>query len=107
MPFALAIIRKLAEEGHEVLAADAWSFAPGSHSRYVAKRFTTASPRDETEEFVGDVERIAAAESVDVIVPAFEEVFYLSTQWERLAKVASPFFSPFAKLLPLYDKETF
>jgi predicted ATP-grasp superfamily ATP-dependent carboligase len=107
MPFALAIIRKLAEEGHEVLAADAWGFAPGSHSKYVSEHFTTASPRDETERFAGDVEGIASEHDVDVIVPAFEEVFYLSTQWERLAQVARPFFSPFAKLLPLHDKETF
>ena len=52
MPFALAIIRKLAEEGHEVLASDAWEVAPGSHSRYVSEHFVTASPRDETEKFV-------------------------------------------------------
>jgi predicted ATP-grasp superfamily ATP-dependent carboligase len=107
MPFALAIIRKLAEEGHEVLASDAWEVAPGSHSRYVAGHFVTASPRDATEEFVVDVERIASENGVDVIVPAFEEVFYLSTQWERLAQVTTPFFSPFATLLPLHDKETF
>jgi hypothetical protein len=107
MPFALAIIRKLADQGHEVLAADAWSFSPGSHSKYVTERFTTASPRDETERFVADVERIASERSVDVIVPAFEEVFYLSTQWERLADATTPFFSPFSKLLPLHDKETF
>ena len=107
MPFALAIVRKLAEEGHQVLAADAWGFAPGSHSKYVSEHFTTGSPRDETEKFVDDVERIASEKDVDVIVPAFEEVFYLSTQWERLAKVATPFFSPFATLLPLHDKETF
>ncbi len=94
MPFALAIIRKLAEEGHEVLAADAWSFSPGSHSRYVTEHFVTGSPRDATEKFIDDVERIAGEQKVDVIVPAFEEVFYLSTQWERLAKVATPFFSP-------------
>jgi len=107
MPFALAIVRKLAEEGHEVLAADAWSFSPGSHSKYVTEHFVTGSPRDATEQFIDDVERIAGENEVDVIVPAFEEVFYLSTQWERLAKVATPFFSPFATLLPLHDKETF
>jgi predicted ATP-grasp superfamily ATP-dependent carboligase len=107
MPFALAIVRKLAEEGHEVLASDAWEDAPGSHSRYVTNHFVTGSPRDETERFVDDVERIATENDVDVIVPAFEEVFYLSTQWERLAKACGLFFSPFAKLLPLHDKESF
>jgi predicted ATP-grasp superfamily ATP-dependent carboligase len=107
MPFALAIIRKLAESGHEVYASDSYELAPGSHSRYVAERFVIASPRDETEAFVADVERIATERRIDVVVPAFEEVFYLSTQHERLARAASLFFSPFATLLPLHDKATF
>lgn len=107
MPFALAIIRKLAQEGHEVLASDAWAVAPGSHSRYVSEHFVTGSPRDQTERFVDDVERIATEKAVDVIVPAFEEVFYLATQWDRLSRAASLFFSPFATLLPLHDKEDF
>jgi len=107
MPFALAIIRKLAAQGHEVLAADAWEVSPGSHSRYVAEHFVTPSPRDATEAFVADVERIAAERRVDLIVPAFEEVFYLSTRWDRLARVTKPFFSRFGTLLPLHDKESF
>ena len=107
MPFALAMVRKLAEEGHEVYAADSFELAPGSHSRYLAGHFVTPSPRDETEAFVDEVERIAADGEIDVIVPAFESVFYLSTQHERIARVTDPFFSPFATLLPLHDKAMF
>jgi predicted ATP-grasp superfamily ATP-dependent carboligase len=107
MPFALGMIRRLAEAGHEVLAADDSELAPGSHSRYVSQRLVTPSPRDETEAFVDEVERIATEGSVDVIVPAFEEAFYLSIRHERLANVASLFFSPFATLAPLHDKASF
>jgi predicted ATP-grasp superfamily ATP-dependent carboligase len=107
MPFALAMIRKLAEEGHDVYASDSFEVAPGSHSRYLAGHFVTPSPRDETEAFIDEVERIAADSEIDVIVPAFESVFYLSTQHERIEHVTSPFFSPFATLLPLHDKATF
>jgi predicted ATP-grasp superfamily ATP-dependent carboligase len=107
MPFALGMIRRLAEDGHEVLAADDSELAPGSHSRYVSERFVTSSPRSATEDFVSEVERIANDHSVDVIVPAFEEAFYLSTRHERLAKAARLFFSPFATLAPLHDKAAF
>jgi predicted ATP-grasp superfamily ATP-dependent carboligase len=107
MPFALAMIRKLAEDGHEVYASDSYELSPGSHSKYVAGRIVTASPRDDTERFVDDVERFATEAGIDAIVPAFEEVFYLSTQHERLAAAADVFFSPFATLLPLHDKESF
>jgi predicted ATP-grasp superfamily ATP-dependent carboligase len=107
MPFALAIIRKLSEQGHEVFASDAYELAPGSHSRYVAERFVTASPRNATEAFVDDVERIATEREIDAIVPAFEEAFYLSTQHERLSQTATLIFPPFATLAPLHDKASF
>ena len=35
LPFALSLIRKLAEAGHEVYASDAYEVASGSHSRYL------------------------------------------------------------------------
>lgn len=107
MPFALAMVRKLAEEGHDVFASDAYELAPGSHSRYVSEHFVTPPPRDDAEGFIAEVERVASEREIDVIVPAFESVFYLSTQHERLARTAELFFSPFATLLPLHDKATF
>ena len=59
----------------------------GSHSKYVERHFVTASPRGDTLGFVADVERICSENEVDVVVPAFEEAFYLATQAERLANV--------------------
>jgi predicted ATP-grasp superfamily ATP-dependent carboligase len=107
MPFALALIRKLAEEGHEVYASDAYAFAPGSHSRFVTEHFVTAAPRDATEAFIADVARIANEHEIELIVPSFEEAFYLSTRHNLLAEDARLFFAPFATLAPLHDKASF
>lgn len=107
MPFAVGMIRKLATAGHTVYAADAYNLAPGSHSKYLAGHFVTASPRDETEKFVADVERIATDNGIDVIVPAFEEAFYLATQHERLSRAARLFAAPFETLARLHDKAVF
>ena len=52
MPFALAIIRRLARAGHEVHACDTYSTAPGSHSKYVKGHLVTAAPKFATEQFV-------------------------------------------------------
>ena len=41
MPFALGMVRKLAEAGHEVYAADDYELSPGSHSKYLAGHFVT------------------------------------------------------------------
>jgi glutathione synthase/RimK-type ligase-like ATP-grasp enzyme len=107
MPFAVGMIRKLATAGHTVYAADAYDLAPGSHSKYLAGHFVTGSPRDETEKFVADVERIATDNGIDVIVPAFEEAFYLATQHERLSRAARLFAAPFETLARLHDKAVF
>jgi len=107
MPFAVGMIRKLADAGHDVYASDAYNLAPGSHSRYLAGHFITASPRGDTEQFVADVERIATENEIDVIVPAFEEAFYLATQHERMSRAARLYAAPFATLARLHDKAVF
>ncbi|HYU59385.1 MAG TPA: hypothetical protein VEK39_01375 [Solirubrobacterales bacterium] len=107
MPFAVGMIRKLADAGHDVYASDAYNLAPGSHSRYLAGHFITASPRGDTKQFVADVERIATENEIDVIVPAFEEAFYLATQHERMSQAARLYAAPFATLARLHDKAVF
>ena len=62
MPFALDMIRKLAERGHEVYASDSYEVAPGSHSRYLQGHFVTARRARETERFIDDVEADRARE---------------------------------------------
>jgi predicted ATP-grasp superfamily ATP-dependent carboligase len=107
MPYAVGMVRKLAETGHEVYASDAYELAPGSHSRYLAGHFVTGSPRDATEQFVDDVVRIASENEIEMIVPSFEEVFYLATQRERINEVTRLYAPPFETLARVHDKATF
>lgn len=107
LPFALALIRKLAEAGHEVFASDAYEVAAGSHSRYLSGHLVTAPPATETEQFVADVERFCSQQRIDRVVPAFEEAFYLATQHERLDAVSELYTPPFATLARVHDKATF
>ena len=83
MPFALDAIRKLGERGHEVYACDSYKAAPGSHSKYLAGHFTTASATGDPEQFVADVEKFAGENEIEVVIPMFEEIFYLAAQHER------------------------
>lgn len=107
LPFALDLVRKLAGAGHELYASDSYGFAPGSHSRYLAAHFVTASPSEDPVRFVADVERIAADNEIDVVLPAFEEAFYLATAHARIGSVASLFTPSFRTLARLHDKGTF
>jgi hypothetical protein len=107
MPFAVGMVRMLASEGHEIYAADDQSLSPGNHSRYLAGRFVYPSPRRDTAGFLAELERIAQEYEIDVLVPTYEEAFYISTQLERLNRVTEVFASPFRTLAALHDKGAF
>jgi hypothetical protein len=107
MPFALDAIRKLGERGHEVYATDCYAASPGSHSRFLQDHGVTCSPSDDPEGFAADVERIAAENEIEVILPMFEEVFYLAAQRERLSAVTKLYAPPFRTLAQVHDKGTF
>jgi hypothetical protein len=107
MPFALDAIRKLGERGHDVYASDSYPTSPGSHSRYLSGHFVTASPAGDPEAFAADVERIAGENEIELVLPMFEEVFYLAAQHERLSKVTRLYAPPFRTLAQVHDKGTF
>ena len=107
MPYAVGMVRKLAEAGHTVYASDAYDLAPGSHSNYLAGHFVTGSPRDATEQFIDDVVHIASENEIEMVVPSFEEVFYLATQRARLDEVTKLYAPSFETLLQVHDKATF
>ena len=107
MPYAVGMVRKLAEAGHDVYASDAYELAPGSHSKYLAGHFVTGSPRDATEQFIDDVERIVSENAIELIVPSFEEVFYLATQRDRIERATRLYAPPFETLARVHDKATF
>jgi hypothetical protein len=107
MPFALAVMRRLREADHEVFSSDTYDAAPGNHSRYVSAHAVTASPRGQTELFVEQIAAFCEAHAVDVIVPTWEEAFYLSTARERLEQVARLYAPPFQTLARVHDKDSF
>ena len=107
MPFALDAVRKLGERGHEVYACDSYKASPGSHSKYLAGHFTTASATGDPEQFVTDIETFAGENGIEVVIPMFEEIFYLAAQHERVSVVTRLFAPPFRTLAQVHDKGTF
>jgi hypothetical protein len=107
MPFAVDEIRKLGETGHGVIAADTFRTAPGSHSRYVEDRVIVPPPTQETDAFVTAVSELIDERGVDVVVPMFEEVFYLARHRDRLGSRAELFFADFDTLHRFHDKARF
>lgn len=107
MPFAVDEIRKLGEVGNEVTAVDTFKNAPGSHSRYVARHVEVPAPTQETEAFIAAIAGIIAEHDIEWVIPAFEEVFYLSYHRDRLGDDVELFFPDFPTLAKVHDKVTF
>ncbi len=107
MPFAVDEIRMLGDAGEVVVASDTFGATPGSHSRGASHHIVTRPPTQEPEGFVDDV--IAAVErfDVDVVLPMFEEVFYLAAHRDRLDGQARLFFPDLEALTRVHDKVSF
>lgn len=107
MPFALDEIRKFGEQGHHVYATDTFHTAPGSHSTAVSEYMLTPSPRYETEGFIAELKRIIAVKRIDLLVPQFEELFYIARYLSEFEELTDVFLSPFEALARLHNKAEF
>lgn len=106
-PFALDLIRKLGSKGHTVFASDTYGGAMGNHSKFAAGHAVTASPTFDTNQFVSDINRIVTENDIEVIIPSFEEAFYLAARRGDLAGDVKVYTGPFDKLAQLHDKVSF
>ncbi len=105
--YALALARRFQAEGYRVLVADAWPHTLCRYSSAVSRYFHVPSPARQTSEWLDAVWQISDRHAVDLIVPIYEEVFYLAQ-----AKAARPggpaLFAPsFDTLISLHDKWLF
>jgi glutathione synthase/RimK-type ligase-like ATP-grasp enzyme len=107
MPFALDEIRKFGRCGHEIHASDTYAAAPGSHSKHVREVHVTPPPRFEPTRFIAALREIVTSRGIDVLVPAFEEAFYVAAAADELAPHTEIFAPSFDTLALLHDKARF
>lgn len=106
LPYAVTEIRALGRAGHRVHAADTFGTAPGSHSRFVERAHVTIAPVHHPIGYHVQIEELVLEHGIDMVVPAFEEVFYLARQGGFVggAPIDAP---PFRTLAMLHDKASF
>jgi hypothetical protein len=73
----------------------------------VRERIITAAPAFETRTFVGQIADAVRTRGVDLVVPAFEELFYLARHLPEQADPERYFCSSFESLSRLHDKRQF
>jgi hypothetical protein len=105
--YALTLARRLHAAGYRVLVADAWPHTLCRYSSAVARYFHVPSPARNTPQWLDAIWDISERHSVDLIVPVYEEAFYLA-QAKAVRKDGPPLFaSDFDTLIGLHDKWRF
>lgn len=102
---ATGLVRALHAAGARVDVADAYKLAPALHSHAAAEIHVVAPPAREPVRFAEDVAEIVRQRRIDLVVPAFEEGFYLARYAELLP--APLFAPPFETIARLHDKSRF
>lgn len=102
---ATAMIRALHGVGARVDVADAYELSPALHSNAADEVHVVAPPAREPVRFAEDIAEIVRQRQIDLVVPAFEEGFFLARYAEL---VPAPLFAPpFEVIARLHDKARF
>ena len=106
-PVALDLARQFHGGGHEVMIAETMRLHVCRFSNSVSKSFKIPSPRTNTEEFIQKLIEIAEKEKIDLIVPVYEEIIYLSKESYRFPKHCKIFSPTFELLHEVHNKWLF
>lgn len=107
LPHALGVIRNLGRAGHEVYATDTFRTSPGLASKYVKKAIITESPAFETLRFIEQLEEIIREHEIDILMPCFEEIFYIAKHRDQLSELTHVLTPSLEVLAQLHNKESF
>jgi predicted ATP-grasp superfamily ATP-dependent carboligase len=105
--YSLTLARAFHAAGHRVLVADAWPRTLCRHSAAVDQYFHLPSPAQATSAWVAAVLRIVKKQRVNLIVPVYEEVFYLARAMASLSDPPPLFAADFETLIGLHNKWLF
>jgi len=103
-PAALDVARLLHCAGHEVYTADTSFFHICRFSNAVKNSFVVPAPSDKPEKFIQSVIEIIKKVGIDILIPIWEEVLYISKEIDRFPKSCQVFCSSFEMVDQLHNK---
>lgn len=106
-PSTLDLARQLNVAGHKVFIADTIVWHVCYFSNAVEKSFVIPSPRFQTEACITKLVEIINREKIDVLIPTFEEILYISRYLDRFPAFCKVFSSSFELLINLHNKWNF
>ena len=106
-PVVLDMMRHLTRHGHEVLLTDSRAFPMSRFSRLKGKYFRTSPPGKDPARYRREIRELAERESVDLVLPMFEEVMHLAAGIEEFEGTTRVFCDDFEKIREVHNKYTF
>lgn len=97
----LEIARYCHAAGHQVYVADSINHYVSKYSNAVKKNFTLPCPRFNSENYIKNLIQIVKEENIDLLIPIYEEVSYISKTLHRFpisCKIFSPSFDLYHEL---------
>lgn len=105
VPCSVGLVHALARYGAQVHVADSYRFAAALHSSSAAAAHIVPPPASDPIAFVDAVARIVNDRDIDLVIPSFEEGFYLARYADR---IPVPVFAPdFMAVQRLHNKAAF
>jgi hypothetical protein len=103
-PTALELARHLHQSGHTVFAADTSTLHVLKFSNAIKRFYDFPSPRYDLKRFIGKLGKIITEEKIDLVIPMWEEVIYISLHRDSLPSNCEIFCSQFQLLHDLHHK---
>jgi len=104
---ALQLARQLKAAGHKVFIADSMRYHITRFSNAIDKNFYVPSPRFQPEAYVKSLVDIVEKEQIDLLIPIYEEISYLSKMQDLFPKSCTLFFPDFELYDQLHNKWSF
>ncbi len=104
---ALQLARQLSAAGHKVFIADSMRYHITRFSNKITKNFYVPSPRFNAKGYVKVLVDIVEQEKIDLLIPIYEEISYLSKATHLFPKSCTLFFPDFDLYDQLHNKWSF
>lgn len=102
---ATGVVHALHKAGALVEVADSYDVAPALHSRFIEKAHVVPSPSGDPIGYTKEISRIARDRDIDLILPTFEDGFYLARYADMLP--VPRFAADFDVIEKLHNKASF
>lgn len=103
----LDLARQLKAAGCEIFVVETTPVHVCRFSSTVTKSFTVPSPRFNRFSFITELVRIVKENQIDMLIPTWEEIFYISKSLDQFPKECTVFCESFDKLEILHNKWKF